>query len=92
MVDERYEKVFNLNDNKFNYPFADLYAEKNGKRYIISVKARNKYQKNNLLNSFYKLGNNMYEKAKAAENEYRAEAYWMALQFDTLTYLVYMVL
>ena len=46
LVDNHYEKIVNLNDKKMNFPFADLYAEKEGKRFIFSVKARNKYQKN----------------------------------------------
>jgi len=44
LVDNHYEKIINLNDKKMNFPFADLYAEKEGKRFIFSVKARNKYQ------------------------------------------------
>lgn len=89
LVDGHFEKVVNLNDRKMNYPFADLYAEKEGKRFIVSIKARNKFQKNHTLNSHYNLGSNAYEKAKLAEREYEAEAHWMAIQFDTQTYSVY---
>ena len=45
LVDNSFEKIVNLNDKKMNYPFADLYAEKNGKRYIISIKARKQIPK-----------------------------------------------
>lgn len=45
LIDHSFEKVANLNDRKMNYPFADLYAEKGNKNLIISIKARNKYQK-----------------------------------------------
>ena len=90
LVDNSFERVVNLNDKKMNYPYADLYAEKENKKYVISIKARNKYQKNNSLNSHYNLGNNAYKKAKAAEIEYGAEAYWMAIQFDELTYSIYL--
>lgn len=31
LVDNSFEKVVNLNDKKMNYPFADLYAEKDKK-------------------------------------------------------------
>lgn len=89
LVDNSFDRITNLNDNKMNYPYADLYAEKDGKRYVISIKARNKYQKNNTLNSRYNLGSNAYKKAEAAEIEYQAEAYWMAIQFDKYTYSIY---
>jgi hypothetical protein len=89
LVDNSFERVVNLNDKKMNYPYADIYAEKNNKKFIISIKARNKYQKNHALNAYYNLGGNAYEKAKAAEIEYGAEAYWMAIQFDTQTYSAY---
>ena len=39
LVDESFEKIENLNDTKMNYPFAVLYAEKDGKKYVISIKA-----------------------------------------------------
>ena len=89
LVDNSFEKIVNLNDSKMNYPFADLYAEKDNKKYIISIKARNKYQKNHTLNSRYSLGSNAYQNARAAENEYDAQAHWMAIQFDRLTYSIY---
>jgi hypothetical protein len=89
LVDNHFEKVVNLNDRKMNYPFADLYAEKDNKKFIVSIKARNKYQKNHTLNAHYNIGSNAYAKAALAENEYMAEAHWMAIQFDTHTYSVY---
>ena len=89
LVDNKFEKIKNLNDIKMNYPFADLIAEKDEKKYVISIKARNKYQKNGDLNSRYKLGNNVFKNAKYAEDEFGAEAYWMAIQFDEKTYTVY---
>lgn len=90
LVDNKFEKIVNLNDIKMNYPFADLYAEKDGKKYVISIKARNKYQKNGTtLNSRYKLGSNAYSKAKYAAKEKDAEAYWMAVQFDKETVSIY---
>tara|TARA_B100000315_G_C14551719_1_gene576163 strand:- start:58 stop:549 length:492 start_codon:yes stop_codon:yes gene_type:complete len=90
LVDDHFEKIVNLNDVKMNYPFADLYGEKDNKRYVISIKARNKHQKNGSLNTQYNLGRNAHEKAKAAEDEYAAQAYWMAVQFDQLTYSVFL--
>ncbi len=90
LVDCSFEKVVNLNDKKINYPYADLYAEKDGKRYIISIKARNKFQKNRTLNAYYNLGRSAYRNAESAEAEYDAVAYWMAIQFDAKTYSVYL--
>ena len=46
LVDAQYDKIRNLNDDNMNEAYADIYCEKDGKKYIIRVKARNKYQKN----------------------------------------------
>lgn len=88
LVDKGY-KVSNVNDIRMNYPFADLLAEKDDHKYIVSVKSRNKFQKNNTLNAYYKLGEDVYDKAALAQTEFGATPYWMAVQFDTLTYSVY---
>jgi len=89
LVDNSFEKIRNFNDEKMNYPYADLYAEKKGKKYIISVKARNKYQKNGTLNSRYKLSNKTYLHAAELAEKLDAEAYWMAVQFDNETVSIY---
>ena len=89
LVDLEYDKIRNLNDVKMNQEFADIYCEKNGKKLIISVKARNKYQKNGKLNKRYNLGNKAHDKASNAEKEYDAKAYWMAIQFDEKDYSIY---
>ena len=89
LVDQEFDKIRNLNDDKQNFPFADLRAEKLGKKFVISVKARNKVQKNGHLNSRYNLGGKAREHAGYAEKEYDAEAYWMAVQLDEKTYSVY---
>lgn len=89
LVDNRYDKIVNLNEKKLNFPFADLYAEKDGKKFIISVKARNKYQKNHKLNAHYNLGSEAYKKAEIAGKEYSAEAFWMVIQFDQYSYSIY---
>jgi len=89
LVDKRFDKIRNLNDNHRNEPFADLYCEKGSKKFIISVKSRNKYQKNKKLNPRYNLGSNVGNKALVAEKKYNAKAHWMAIQFDGLTYNIY---
>lgn len=89
LVDEQYDKIRNLNDQHMNETYADIYCEKENKRFIISVKARNKFQLDGKLNKYYNLGDKAYEKAKIASEKYNAEAYWMAIQFDTNDYSVY---
>ncbi len=89
LVDKNFDKIRNLNDNAMNEPFADIECEKDGFRYVISVKARNKYQKNGKLNSRYNLGSQVYSKALSAEKKYDAVAHWMAIQFDQKSFSIY---
>ena len=72
LVDNDFEKIHNLNDQKKNFPYGDLYAEQDGARYVISVKSRNKYQRNGKINSRYKLGERCYERAEIASHKYNA--------------------
>src|SRR5450830_1205461 len=86
LVDNGFEKISHLNDIKRrNFHFADLLAEKDGKKYAISVKARNKFQKNGTLNNRYNL---KQTHVTAVEKELVAEAYWMAIPFDKNSYSV----
>ena len=89
LVDEQYDRIRNLNDEHMNEAFADIYCEKDDRRYVISVKARNKYMKNGCLNIQYNLGSNAYEKAQRVAEKYDASPYWMAIQFDEHDYSVY---
>lgn len=96
LVDNGFEKIVNLNDDKRNHAFADLYAEKKNEKMIISVKTRNKYRKPNnpeekpKLNSHYNLlYNNGLQKVDYTKNLYNATPYWMAIQLDRFTYSVY---
>ena len=88
-VDKKFDRIRNLNDNLMNETFADIECEKDGLKYIISVKARNKYQKCGKLNTRYNLGAKVYEKAISAEKKYNASAYWMAIQFDHKSFSIY---
>ena len=67
LAEHGYENISNLNYHKKNYPFADLYAEKDGKKFVISVKTRNKCTQYGGLNSSYNLGNNAYGNAENAK-------------------------
>jgi hypothetical protein len=89
LVDNKFDRVRNLNDSLMNEVFADIECEKDGIRYVISVKARNKYQKNGKLNTRYNLGSNAYEKALLAEKKYNAQAFWLAIQFDKTSFSIY---
>ena len=89
LVDNEFDRIRNLNDRQLNEPFADIECEKDGKKYIISVKARNKFQIDGKLNSRYNLGMRAYDKAAASEKKHNAKAYWMAIQFDKKSYSIY---
>lgn len=89
LVDKKFDRIRNLNDKTMNEAFADIECEKDGLRYVISVKARNKYQKDGKLNSRYNLGSDAYEKAKLAEKKYNAVAHWIAIQFDQKCFSIY---
>jgi hypothetical protein len=89
LVDKKFDRIRNLNDNLMNETFADIECEKGGLKYVISVKARNKYQKDGKLNTRYNLGSNVYEKALSAEKKYNASAYWMAIQFDHKSFSIF---
>ena len=89
LVDRGYDKIRNLNDKCLNEPFADLECEKNGVKIIISVKARNKFERKGTLNSRYNLGTNAHEKAFASEKKHNAIAHWMAIQFNKTNFSIY---
>lgn len=89
LVDKNFDRIRNLNDKTMNESFADIECEKDGIRYVISVKARNKYQKDGKLNTRYNLGSDAYIKAKFAEKKYNALACWIAVQFDHKTFSIY---
>lgn len=89
LVDNEFDRVRNLNDKKLNEPFADIECEKGGMKYIVSVKARNRFQRDGKLNSRYNLGTNAYVKASASEKKFSAKAHWMAIQFDKKSYSIY---
>jgi hypothetical protein len=89
LVDCEFDKIRNLNDYKLNEPFADIFCEKNGCRYVISAKTRNKYQIDGRVNNRYNLGSDAYKLAKNSETKYDAQACWMAIQFDLYEYSVF---
>ena len=89
LVDNGFNNIKNLNDGKQNFPYADLYAEKGEEKYVISVKARNRYERTGRLNSRYNLGSDCGAKARKAELEFGATAAWMAITILDDIYSVY---
>lgn len=89
LVDNGFNNIRNLNDQKKNYPYADLYAEKGPEKYVISVKARNRHERNGRLNSRYNLGSDCEIKAKKAELQFNAKAAWLAISILDDFYSVY---
>ena len=74
---------------KRNFPYADLYAERGDEKYVISVKARNRYERNGRLNSRYNLGSDCEMKAKKAELQFNAKAAWLAISIFDDIYSIY---
>ena len=91
LVDNGFTNIKNLNDIRMNYPYADVFAEKDGRRYVISIKGRNKLQNNGELNGRFKLmyAKNAYQNAEKAEMEFDAEAAWMVIPFEEDRYSIY---
>ena len=48
-----FTNVRNLKLERNNHPYADIVAEKEGNKYLISVKTRNENQQNGKLNTNY---------------------------------------
>ena len=67
--------------------YGSLLASKDGRKYIIEVKTRQKYKTNGLLNRRYKLTDanwrgGLERSAAEAERRFRAKAHWIAVQID----------
>src|SRR5882762_6555317 len=76
-----FHAVRDLNLVRYNHAGGDFIAERDGEKYFITVKARNKYrQSTRKLNAGY----NIYpEKVRLAAREYDAEPAWLTIQLDT---------
>jgi hypothetical protein len=82
--------VRDLNAQYANHPFGDIYAERNGTRYLIGVKTRNKHQVSGPLNPTYnvkKRGADVHSIAK----HLNAVLAWVAIQTipEEQTYCAY---
>jgi Holliday junction resolvase-like predicted endonuclease len=83
--------IHNLNDGRQNYPDVDLLATKDGRRFCISVKTRNKYTNKNTLNNRYKLENKSRKLTHAAATaaQLQAELAWLVIQVDRDSFSAY---
>ena len=88
LVTNGFTNILNLNKSKMNQPFADFYAERGGRKYVISVKARNKYEfGSGKLNSRYKLGKKCHEHAKNTSRQFDgAVSAWLAISLREKTF------
>ena len=86
-----FTNIQNLNDELANHRYADIYAEKDGQRYVISVKTRNKLQASGALNGSYNLSStgNHYELAALAEDAKQAKAAWIAIAVEETVFNAY---
>lgn len=88
-----FTEITSANKIKQNFPFADLFAIKNGVRYCISVKTRNKYESNTKgikkINARYKLGKKSYQLAEALSREHECIPAWIAIQVEKEKYSAY---
>jgi len=89
LVDNGFNNIINLNDKKRNFPYADLYAERGDEKYVINVKARNRYDRTGRLNSRYNLGSDSKIKANKAEILFNAKAAWLAISIFDDIYSIY---
>ncbi len=86
-----FTNVQSLNAERSNHSYADIYAEKDGGRYVISVKTRNKLQVSGALNGSYNLSSlgNHYDLAVLAENARQAKAAWIAIAVEERVFSAY---
>lgn len=81
-----FTEIKNLNVEMPNFPYGDLLARRGEQLYVISVKARNKYEHTGKLNARYKLGAKCYQNAaRAREITQGAIPAWVAIAVEEET-------
>jgi hypothetical protein len=73
-----FRNVRDVNTENFNHPFGDIYAERDGERYLIGVKTRNKYQVSGLINPTYNVRKRGAD-VNAVARQYNAALAWVAI-------------
>jgi hypothetical protein len=77
----RFRSIHDLNERRYNHPGGDFRADRDGVRYFITVKARNKYrQGTRSLNGAYNIFPN---KVCKYAQQYDAVPAWLTIQVDT---------
>ena len=83
LAEKGFHVICNLNSFHKNFPFADILAEKGGTRYVISVKARQFFDKDGKTENTdcHLLYGGKREKAQMLEIICHAKAHWLVIQF-----------
>ena len=68
-----------MNAETVNHPFGDIYAERDGARYLIGIKTGNKYQVSDLINPTYNVRKGGVDVKKAVAQQYNATLAWVAI-------------
>jgi len=89
LIERGFENVQNLNDLRMNFKFADIIAERSGKRFAISVKTRCKFERLGGLNSKYNLGDKWRTHSAYAAKNLDAIPAWIAIQVNRSFYSMY---
>ncbi len=74
-----FSNVRDINAETANHPFGDLYAERGKNRFVIGVKARNRYQASGPLNATYNVRKKGFD-IDAIGKRYNAILAWIAIQ------------
>jgi hypothetical protein len=73
-----FSNVRDINAERANHPFGDIFAERDGLRYLIAVKTRNRYQVSGPINPTYNVRKRGAD-VKAVAQQYNATLAWVAL-------------
>jgi hypothetical protein len=73
-----FRNVRDMNVESFNHPFGDIYAERDGVRYLIGVKTRNKYQVSGPINPTYNVRKRGVD-VEAIARRHSAVLAWVAI-------------
>ena len=73
-----FQNFRDMNAERSNHPFGDIYAERDGARYLIGVKTRNRYQVSGHINPTYNVRKRGAD-VKAIAQQYDAILAWVAI-------------
>ncbi|MCG8271603.1 hypothetical protein MIC97_08820 [Aquamicrobium sp. NLF2-7] len=71
--------IRDMNEEIFNFPFADIYAERDREKFLIGVKTRNMYQVSGPLNPSFNVRKKGFD-VDAIAAKYEATLAWVAVQ------------